>query len=84
MGGSDEITFDQIAAHSGSAKTTIYRRWSSLDGLIVDALRVAVRARRDQVDEIREFDTANGSPIRRAARQVLTCWGAAVPGLRSP
>ncbi len=62
---------DAIAEHSGSAKTTIYRRWPSLDSLIVDALRVAVRARLDQVQEIREFDEIHGSTIRGAARQIL-------------
>jgi AcrR family transcriptional regulator len=70
-GGPHEISMDAIAARSGSAKTTIYRRWPSLEGLIVDALRVAVRARMDQVVEIREFDEIHGSPIHGAARQIL-------------
>jgi AcrR family transcriptional regulator len=72
LGRPDTVTIDAIAARSGSAKTTIYRRWPSLESLFVDALRLAVRARLDQVEEIREFDTAHGSPVRGAARQILS------------
>jgi AcrR family transcriptional regulator len=71
-GGPSEVTIDAIAARSGSAKTTIYRRWPNLENLLVDALRIAVRARLDQVEEIREFDKTHGSPIRGAARQILS------------
>lgn len=71
-GGPTEVTIDAIAVRSGAAKTTIYRRWPNLENLLVDALRVAVRARLDQVEEIREFDKTHGSPIRGAARQVLS------------
>ena len=70
-GGPAEVTIDAIAARSGSAKTTIYRRWPNLENLLVDALRISLRARLDQVAEVREFDEAHGSPIRGAARQAL-------------
>jgi AcrR family transcriptional regulator len=70
-GGPNEITIDAIAARSGSAKTTIYRRWPNLENLLVDALRVSLRARLDQVAEVREYDETHGSPIRGAARQIL-------------
>lgn len=70
-GGTDAITIDAIAARSGSAKTTIYRRWPNLEGLIIDALRVAMRDRMDQAEEVREFDGLQGSPIHGAARQIL-------------
>jgi AcrR family transcriptional regulator len=71
-GGAGQVTIDAVAARSGAAKSTIYRRWPSLENLIVDALRLALRGRRDQVDEIREFDSLQGSPVRGAARQVLS------------
>jgi AcrR family transcriptional regulator len=71
-GGPGQVTIDAVAANSGSAKSTIYRRWPSLDDLIVDALRVAFRGRPDQVDEIHEFDRLHGSPVRGAARQALS------------
>jgi AcrR family transcriptional regulator len=71
-GGAGEVTIDAVAARSGTAKTTIYRRWPSLESLFVDALRVAVRSRMDQVEEIREFDRLHGSPLRGAARQILS------------
>jgi AcrR family transcriptional regulator len=71
-GGAGQVTIDAVAAKSGTAKSTIYRRWPSLENLIVDALRLALRGRKDQVDEIREFDKLQGSPVRGAARQVLS------------
>jgi AcrR family transcriptional regulator len=71
-GGAGQVTIDAVAARSGTAKSTIYRRWPSLENLIVDALRLALRGRKDQVDEIREFDKLQGSPVRGAARQVLS------------
>jgi AcrR family transcriptional regulator len=72
LGGPNALTIDAIAARSGSAKTTIYRRWPNLENLMVDALRVAMRARLDQISEIREFDQAQGSPVRGAAHQILS------------
>jgi AcrR family transcriptional regulator len=71
LGGRDTITIDAIALRSGSAKSTIYRRWPSLESVIVDALRHSVRQRPDQGDEVREFDAVNDSPIHGAARQML-------------
>jgi len=71
-GGPNEVTVDAVAAKCGSAKTTIYRRWPTRESLIVDALRIAVRARLDQVAEIRDFDETHGSPVRGASRQVLS------------
>jgi AcrR family transcriptional regulator len=70
--GPGEFTIDAVAAQCGVAKTTIYRRWPTRESLIVDALRVAFRARVDQVEEIRTFDIAHGSTVRGAARQVLS------------
>jgi AcrR family transcriptional regulator len=72
LGGADGVTIDAIAARSGSAKTTIYRRWPSLESLVVDALRMAIRARMDQVTEIQEYDVVQGSTVRGAARQMLS------------
>jgi AcrR family transcriptional regulator len=70
-GGPGDVTIEAVAAKCGSAKTTIYRRWPTRDLLIVDALRVAVRARLDQVEEIRAYDEAHGSPVQGAAAQIL-------------
>src|SRR5579875_2521841 len=33
-----ELTVEQIAQRSGVHKTTVYRRWGGVDGLLVDAL----------------------------------------------
>jgi AcrR family transcriptional regulator len=71
-GGPGEFTIDAVAAHCGVAKTTIYRRWPTRESLIVDALRVALRARLDQVEEIRSFDETHGSTVRGAARQMFS------------
>jgi AcrR family transcriptional regulator len=35
------LTVDGVAARSGVHKTTVYRRWGSVEGLIADALEVA-------------------------------------------
>jgi AcrR family transcriptional regulator len=43
-GGLAAATIDAISERSGSAKTTIYRRWPTRDGLLLDAMRVAVDA----------------------------------------
>jgi AcrR family transcriptional regulator len=74
-GGPGEVTIEAVAARCGSAKTTIYRRWPTRESLIVDALRIAVRARLDQVQEIRAYDKVHGSPVRGAARQILDLIG---------
>jgi AcrR family transcriptional regulator len=71
-GGPGELTIDAVAAHCGIAKTTIYRRWPTRESLIVDALRFALRARLDQVEEIRSFDATQGSVVRGASRQILS------------
>jgi AcrR family transcriptional regulator len=71
-GGTAHVSVDAVAARSGSAKTTIYRRWPTLESLIVDAMSLAVRRRIDQADEVREFDRLHGSPIHGAARQMLS------------
>ncbi len=34
-------TVEQVAARAGVAKTTIYRRWRSLDGLLADVMAEA-------------------------------------------
>ena len=36
--GFDQMTMDQVAARAGSAKTTVYRRWTSKADLVRDAL----------------------------------------------
>lgn len=35
------LTVDYVAEHSGVHKTTLYRRWGNLEGLLVDALDLA-------------------------------------------
>ena len=35
------LTVDNVAARSGVHKTTVYRRWGGVDGLVVDALELA-------------------------------------------
>jgi len=41
-GGVSAASIDAIAHRSGCAKTTIYRRWSSRDALLLDAFRSAL------------------------------------------
>jgi AcrR family transcriptional regulator len=37
-----QLTIEQIAQRSGVHKTTVYRRWGGVDGLLVDALGAAI------------------------------------------
>lgn len=71
-GGPAAATVDAIAQRSGSAKTTIYRRWPSREALILDALRAAVRGTSGQVAATRELDVAHGSSVRGSARNILS------------
>jgi AcrR family transcriptional regulator len=70
-GGPTAATVDAIAHRSGSAKTTIYRRWPSREALILDALRVAVRGTSEQVEATRELGLALGSTVRGSAHNIL-------------
>jgi AcrR family transcriptional regulator len=69
-GGLRAATVDAIARRSGSAKTTIYRRWPSRDALILDAMRVVVRGTRPQVSALHELDRTLGSTVRGSARNI--------------
>ena len=71
-GGAEAATIDAIARRSGSAKTTIYRRWPSREALILDAMRAAVRGSAEQVEEARELHRPLGSTIRGSARNFVT------------
>lgn len=42
-GGYDRLTLDEVAARTGRAKTTLYRRWSTKEELVLAALRSAGR-----------------------------------------
>jgi AcrR family transcriptional regulator len=59
-------TVEQVAARAGIAKTTIYRRWRSLDGLLADV--VAERAEQ-RIPVPDEGDL--GSDLRVLARRVV-------------
>ncbi|MEE1841331.1 TetR/AcrR family transcriptional regulator C-terminal ligand-binding domain-containing protein [Streptomyces sp. NPDC007076] len=39
--GYPDLTVEYVAEHSGVHKTTLYRRWGNLEGLVVDALDLA-------------------------------------------
>ncbi len=40
--GYDALTIDCVAARSGVHRTTVYRRWRTVDGLLIDLLAVGV------------------------------------------
>jgi AcrR family transcriptional regulator len=70
-GGPSAATLDAIARRSGSAKTTIYRRWPSREALILDAFRAAVRGASEQVEATRDLGQDLGSIVRGSARNIL-------------
>jgi AcrR family transcriptional regulator len=61
-----DTTVERVAARAGIAKTTIYRRWRSLDGLLADVM--AERAEQ-QIPVPDEGDL--GSDLRALARSVV-------------
>jgi len=61
-----DTTVERVAARAGIAKTTIYRRWRSLDGLLADLM--AERAAQ-QIPVPDEADL--GSDLRALARSVV-------------
>jgi AcrR family transcriptional regulator len=70
-GGPSAATIDAIAARSGCAKTTIYRRWPTRDELILDALRTAVHGDSEGLEALAGVGRQAGSAARAAGRAVL-------------
>ncbi|MGA8115159.1 MAG: TetR/AcrR family transcriptional regulator [Actinocatenispora sp.] len=64
--GYDGLTVEGVAARSGVHKTTVYRRWGSVQGLVVDALAMAA------ADPWQVPDTGSiAGDLRGLARAVL-------------
>jgi AcrR family transcriptional regulator len=59
-------TVERVAARAGIAKTTIYRRWRSLDGLLADVMAERAEQRIPVPDE-----GDLGSDLRALARRVV-------------
>jgi AcrR family transcriptional regulator len=69
-----DLTVEQVAQRAGVAKTTVYRRWGSTEGLVLDLLRDLTAGRPPAPD--------NGnldSDMRALARDILAAY--ANPGL---
>jgi AcrR family transcriptional regulator len=62
-------TTNAIVARSGCSKATLYRRWPSRDGLILDALRVAVQGQPGDIRSVVELENKLGSTVHAAARR---------------
>jgi AcrR family transcriptional regulator len=62
-------TTNAIVDRSGCSKSTIYRRWSTRDGLILDALRTVVRGRPDDIRLVVELEREMGSSVHAAAHR---------------
>ncbi|MFC4858511.1 TetR/AcrR family transcriptional regulator [Actinophytocola glycyrrhizae] len=61
------LTVEAVATRSGVHKTTVYRRWGGVDGLVVDALALA------DEDEWAPPDTGSfAADLRALAREVMT------------
>ena len=55
-GGFDATTMDEIAASAGVGKNTIYRRWSSKEELVIDAVRsLTAAADPEDHEDVREL-----------------------------
>ncbi len=66
------LTVEAVAARSGVHKTTVYRRWGGVDGLVVDALALA------DEDDWAPPDTGSlDENLRELAREVVRAFGPA-------
>ena len=64
------LTVEYVAEHSGVHKTTVYRRWGSVEGLVADALQLAGE------DSWRPPDTGSlDGDLRALAREVTGTFG---------
>jgi AcrR family transcriptional regulator len=64
--GYDRLTLDTVAAHAGVHKTTVYRRWSTKELLVADALQTLAESRVD-IPDTGDFDR----DLRLLARSVV-------------
>ncbi|MFI7674477.1 TetR/AcrR family transcriptional regulator [Actinophytocola sp. NPDC049390] len=66
------LTVEAVATRSGVHKTTVYRRWGGVDGLVVDALALA------DEDDWAPPDTGSlDGDLRELAREVVRTFAAA-------
>ena len=75
------VTIDAVAARSGVAKTTIYRRWANRDDLLLDVFRRFALGL-----EMPAVDLAPEERVRQVARQLAArfadpIWQRALPAL---
>ena len=73
--GYDGLTMERIADRAGVNKTTLYRRWGSRTGLVVDAVESYAAAQAD-VPDTGDID----EDLRRWARSIYTMLTGTVSG----
>jgi len=64
-----DLTVEQVAQRAGVAKTTVYRRWGSVEGLLLDLMRDQT-ASRVPAPDTGDLDT----DMRALARGILTAY----------
>jgi AcrR family transcriptional regulator len=64
-----DLTVEQVAQRAGVAKTTVYRRWGSVEGLVLDLMRDQT-ARRVPTPDTGDLDT----DMRALARGILAIY----------
>jgi AcrR family transcriptional regulator len=64
-----DLTVEQVAQRAGVAKTTVYRRWGSVEGLVLDLLRDET-VRRVPVPDTGDLD----ADLRALARGILAAY----------
>ena len=76
--GFDGLTVEGVAARSGVHRTSVYRRWGDVGGLLADLLRAG------QEDDWRPSDTGSfGGDLAALGREVLTALNAEPPVMRA-
>lgn len=71
-------TMNAIAARSGCAKSTIYRRWATRDSIVLEALRLAVQGRADDIRRVVQLEQELDSTVHAAGRRGAQVFGSPI------
>src|ERR1700712_5284358 len=58
----EHFTLDDVAARTGRAKTTLYRRWATKEDLVLAAIRAAGRP--PEVERLPDLGSLRAHPLR--------------------
>lgn len=71
-GGFDSLSLQKLAKHLGVSRTTIYRRWSSVSELVLDAIAETVQQSIDLSDSVSSDSQTDPQAVFKKMLQQLT------------